>query len=74
MPVNEHEVGRLAEEQRLQGLDIATLKAQVFNLTESLKTFVTRAEFTPVKIIAYGFASAVLGMVMTALIAKVIVK
>jgi hypothetical protein len=55
-------------------IDIATLQEWMRSVNEQIKTFVTKSEFGPVRLIAYGLATAVMGSVVTAVIAKVIVK
>lgn len=59
--------------------DVATLKQQqidtqrqIESLVTSINTLVTRHEFTPVKMIAYGMATAVMSSVMMAIMAKVL--
>lgn len=64
----------LEDRVRLLELDGATSKEWMRVVSETLKTFVTRSEFGPVKMIAYGLAATVMGSVLTAVIAKVIVK
>lgn len=53
-------------------LAIAETKIKQFEKT--LQDLVTRPEFTPVKLIAYGIATAVLAAVIAALLAQVIHK
>jgi hypothetical protein len=55
-------------------VDIARLQEWMRSVNEQIKTFVTKSEFGPVRLIAYGLATAVMGSVVTAVIAKVIVK
>lgn len=54
--------------------DVATLQEWQRGVIELIKTFVTRSEFGPVKMIAYGLAGTVMASVLTAVVAKVIVK
>ena len=54
-------------------LSVARLQVQVQALESSIKTFVTQQEFTPVKLIVYGLATAVMASVLTALMSKVLV-
>lgn len=53
--------------------EIAVLKTEVANLKDAVDKLVTRHEFAPVKMIAYGLATAVMSSVIMALIAKVII-
>jgi hypothetical protein len=55
-------------------LDVVTLKEWQRSVIEQIKTFVTRSEFGPVKMIAYGLAGTVMASVLTAVVAKVIVE
>ncbi|WNL63617.1 hypothetical protein ST4_059 [Aeromonas phage ST4] len=50
------------------------MQEQVKTLQETIKDLITRAEFTPVKMIAYGLATAVMSSVMMAILAKVVMK
>lgn len=54
--------------------NVVRLQEQVGNLQNTVKDLVTRAEFTPVKMIAYGLATAVMSSVMMAILAKVVIK
>lgn len=54
--------------------NVVRLQEQVMNLQSTVKELVTKAEFTPVKIIAYGLVTMVTGSVVTALLARVIIK
>lgn len=53
---------------------IVRLQEQVASLQRAVETLVTKAEFTPVKMIAYGLATAVMSSVIMAILAKVIIK
>jgi hypothetical protein len=64
----------LDERVRNSEVDIATLKEWMRTVNKQIKTFVTKSEFGPVKMIAYGLAITVMGSVVTAVVAKVIVK
>ncbi len=59
---------------RNREVDLATLKEWMRTVNEQIKTFVTKSEFGRVKMIAYGLAITVMGSVVTAVVAKVIVK
>lgn len=63
-------------ESRIRELEVdtATFKEWQRGMIEQIKTFVTRSEFGPVKMIAYGLAGTVMASVLTAVVAKVIVK
>jgi hypothetical protein len=62
--------------KRLNDQDMRLTKVETWrDLTDPrLNTFITRIEFTLVKIITYGIAGTALLSVLTALISKVIVK
>ena len=55
-------------------LNVVRLQEKVSTLENLVKERITREEFTPVKLIAYGLATAVLSSVMMAVLAKVIIK
>lgn len=59
---------------RVVEIDNAGTKKWMEYVTEQIATFVTRTEFGPVKMIAYGGAGTALAAICTALLAKVIVK
>lgn len=54
--------------------NVVRLQEQVATLQKTVAELVTRAEFAPVKMIAYGLATAVMSSVLMALLAKVIMK
>lgn len=61
--------------------DFQELKTQVSNLNLTVKhlqkdieEFVSKQEFAPVKLIAYGLATAVMTSVFMAIMAKVLIK
>lgn len=64
------------EMDELRELDknVIRLQEQVKSLQATVEELVTKAEFTPVKLIAYGLATAVMSSVIMALLAKVIIK
>ncbi len=62
------------DELRKLSENVIRLQEQVATLREDVKDAVTRAEFTPVKMIAYGLATAVLSSVIMAVLAKVVIK
>lgn len=53
---------------------VVVLQTKVEGLEKKVDDLVTRAEFTPVKMIAYGLATAVGTSVMMALLAKVVIS
>lgn len=55
-------------------LNVVRLQEKVSTLENLVKERITRDEFTPVKLIAYGLATAVLSSVIMAVLAKVIIK
>lgn len=63
-----------SEEVRKLNENVIRLQEQVATLQNTVKDLVTRAEFTPVKMIAYGLATAVMSSVIMAILAKVVIK
>ena len=55
-------------------MNVVRLQEKVSTLENLVKEKITREEFTPVKLIAHGLATAVLSSVMMAVLAKVIIK
>lgn len=55
-------------------IQLVRLQEKVSVLETNVKLLVNRDEFTPVKLIAYGLATAVLSSVIMAVLAKVIIK
>lgn len=55
-------------------LNVVRLQEKVSTLEQGVKDRISRDEFTPVKLIAYGLATAVLSSVIMAVLAKVIYK
>lgn len=53
---------------------VVRLQEQVATLQASVKDLVTRVEFTPVKLIAYGLAGTILSSVLMAILSKVLMK
>lgn len=62
------------DDQRKLSENVIRLQEQVSTMQNMIKDLVTRAEFTPVKMIAYGLATAVMSSVMMAILAKVVIK
>lgn len=63
----DRDVGRI-------GNDVTALKVEVHNLNRSIAELVSKAEFVPVKLIAYGLAAGSMGAVLTAIVSSVIQK
>ena len=55
-------------------IQLARLQEKLSTLETHVTLLVNRDEFTPVKLIAYGLACAVLSSVIMAVLAKVIIK
>ena len=55
-------------------LNIVRLQEKVSTLEGLVKERITRDEFTPVKLLAYGLATSVLSAVVVAVLAQVIIK
>lgn len=54
--------------------NVIRLQEQVASMQRKIDDLVSRAEFAPVKLIAYGLATAVGSSVIMAILAKVIIK
>jgi hypothetical protein len=54
--------------------NVLRLQEQVKAMQKTVEDLVSRAEFAPVKLIAYGLATAVGSSVIFAILAKVIIK
>lgn len=74
MTIESIEFRELEKMVDLTGLNVVRLQEQVANLQKTVADLVTKAEFAPVKLIAYGLATAVMSSVMMAILAKVIIK
>lgn len=72
MPAEENS-GLEARVRELE-IDVSAFREWQRGMIEQIKTFVTRSEFGPVKMIAYGLAGTVMASVLTAVVAKVIIK
>ncbi|MGI4812018.1 MAG: hypothetical protein ACRYG5_06610 [Janthinobacterium lividum] len=70
MPLNER------EQELISGLvkDVATNTADIKNLFQQVKTFVTKAEFGPIKLLTYALVASVMGSFVTSLLGRVIIK
>jgi len=62
------------EELRQLSDSMIRMEEQMKTMQNTIRDLVTRAEFTPVKMIAYGLATAVMSSVLMAILAKVIIK
>lgn len=74
MTIDRTEFRDLEREVKTGNDAIITLQSQVQHLQKAVADLVTKAEFAPVKLIAYGLATAVMSSVMMAILAKVIIK
>lgn len=72
--MDEEKQEKLEELVHSTNTDVHVIKVKLDALEKLVATFVTRPEFDPVKMIAYGMAGSVLLTVLGAIIAKVIVK
>lgn len=63
-----------SEDIRELSNNVVRLQEQVATLQTSVKDLVTRVEFTPVKLIAYGLAGTILSSVLMAILSKVLMK
>lgn len=74
MEVEKAEFRELEKKVGTIDVNVVRMQEQVVNLQNIIKELVTKAEFTPVKMIAYGLITMVAGSVVTALLARVILK
>lgn len=74
MTIERDEFRDLEDAVNKTDINVVRLQEQVSNMTRTISDLVTRAEFAPVKMIAYGLATAVGSSVMMAILAKVIIK
>ncbi len=74
MQIDRQEFRELEEAVQKTDLNVVRLQEQVRSLQQTVEAFVTKAEFTPVKMIAYGLATTVLSSVVMAILAKVIIR
>ncbi|EAB4417279.1 hypothetical protein D7B12_17770 [Salmonella enterica] len=54
--------------------NVIRLQEKVSNLESGVRELVSKAEFTPVKLVVYGLAGTVLSSVLMALIATVVIR
>lgn len=74
MTVERDEFRDLERTVDITAVNVVRLQEQVANLQKSVVDLVSKAEFAPVKLIAYGLATAVMSSVLMAILAKVIIK
>lgn len=74
MQVDKAEFRELEKKVGTVDLNVVRMQEQMVGLQNVIKELVTKAEFTPVKMIAYGLITMVAGSVVTALLARVIIK
>ncbi|EPT1451946.1 hypothetical protein ACVOZ6_003534 [Escherichia coli] len=65
--MNEDQLRKLNE-------NVIRLQEKVATLENVVRDLVTKAEFTPVKLVVYGLAGTVLSSVLMALIATVVIR
>lgn len=69
---NRDELRELDREVSKIGTSVTRLQVQVQNLERLVEDLVTKAEFAPVKLIAYGLATGAMSAVVMAIISKVV--
>jgi len=74
MPMTESEATHIREALQKLALETATNTADIKNLYDRIQTFVTKAEFGPIKLMTYGLAVTVMGSVVTSLVGKVLIR
>jgi hypothetical protein len=74
MTIEREEFRDLEDAVRKSDLNVVRLQEQVSQMQRTITELITRAEFAPVKMIAYGLATAVGSTVLMAILAKVIIK
>ncbi|WP_441280547.1 hypothetical protein [Tardiphaga sp. 862_B3_N1_1] len=74
MPIERDEFRDLEKEVRESKDQTILLGAKVVHLENAVKELVSKAEFFPVKLIAYGLAAGALSAVVTAVVSNVIAK
>jgi hypothetical protein len=74
MPLSETELLAIRDSASKSNERIAALEARIEGLVDQAKTFITRVEFGPVKLITYGLVVSVLGSSITSLMGKVLVR
>lgn len=74
MPIEREEFRDLEDAVQATDRSVIRLQEQVASMQKKIDDLVSRAEFAPVKLIAYGLATAVGSSVIMAILAKVIIK
>lgn len=74
MPIDQQDFNHLEQKVVSTSENVVRLQEQVRTLERLVTDLVSKAEFAPVKLIAYGLATAVLSSVIMAILAKVIIK
>jgi hypothetical protein len=72
--MTESEATHIREALQKLALETATNTADIKNLYDRIQTFVTKAEFGPIKLMTYGLAVTVMGSVVTSLVGKVLIR
>lgn len=72
--VNRDDFRELDRDVSKIGQDVSALKVEVRNINTNLTELVSKAEFMPVKLIAYGLAAGSMGAVLTAIVSSVVGK
>lgn len=74
MTIDRQEFKDLEDTVQATDRNVIRLQEQVAGMQRKIEELVSRAEFAPVKLIAYGLATAVGSSVIMAILAKVIIK
>lgn len=74
MQIDPQQVAHLEQKAITTNENIVRLQEQVKALERMVSELVSKTEFAPVKLIAYGLATAVLSSVIMAVLAKVLIK
>lgn len=74
MDIDRAELRKLEKDLSDCNTNMVRLQEQMKAMQSDIEEFITRAEFAPVKMIAYGMATAVMSSVLMAILAKVIVQ
>lgn len=74
MDIDRAELRKLEKDLSDCNTNMVRLQEQMKAMQGDIEEFITRAEFAPVKMIAYGMATAVMSSVLMAILTKVIVQ
>jgi hypothetical protein len=74
MTIERAEFKELEDTVQTTDRNVIRLQEQMSTMQKKIDDLVSRAEFAPVKLIAYGLATAVGSSVIMAILAKVIIK